>query len=589
MSSKRPKRFFNDARNIVEESIDGLIAGSGGRLSRLDGFSNNIRVVVRSDYESAVKNAGKVAIISGGGSGHEPAHAGFVGEGLLTAAVCGDVFASPSVDAVLQAIRAVTGEAGCLMIVKNYTGDRLNFGLAAEKARLHYQLKVSMVVVGDDVALPDAFNPRGIAGVVLVHKVAGHAAMSGLPLSDVTEAANLAASSIYSLGVSLSTCQLPGAAKSDPRLDGDVYELGLGIHGEPGVQTLALESADAIVTRMVTVLLGAVRSHHDATAGTAARLLLFANNLGAVPEMEMTLLLGQALREVAKQGGQGVAVSMAMSGTLLTSLDMNGFSLTLMALTDALQAALLAPCDPSSAWVVPRPHDPAHPNRLIPLPPSTDKQADGAVPSRLEPDIAAALQAAMEAIVGAEEQLSAWDGAVGDGDCGATFRKGAERVLQHLSSYPSARAGNSPSSLLATLASDIGSSMGGSSGVIISIFLSAAAAAADECVAASRSAGPTEVWMQAFRAGVDKVQAYGGARVGSRTLVDALVPAMQAGSLAEMAELARQGAESTRTMEKAKAGRSAYLLGTNLEGTPDPGAMAIALVLDTLAAKLPGC
>ena len=152
-------QFMNKRENIVTEAIDGLIMASGGRLARLDGYPH-IRVVVRADWDKS-----RVALVSGGGSGHEPAHAGFVGAGMLTAAVCGDVFASPSVDAVLAGILAVTGPAGCLLIVKNYTGDRLNFGLAAERARA-FGRKVSMVVVDDDIALPDAVDVSRIAFVV---------------------------------------------------------------------------------------------------------------------------------------------------------------------------------------------------------------------------------------------------------------------------------------------------------------------------------------------------------------------------------------------------------------------------------------
>ena len=168
--------FVNETRDIVTEAIDGILAGSGGRLARIDGYPH-IRVVLRNDWEKS-----QVALVSGGGSGHEPSHVGFVGEGMLTAAICGDIFASPSVDAVLAGILAVTGSAGCLLIVKNYTGDRLNFGLAAERAR-SLGHKVEVVIVGDDIALPDLAQPRGVAGTLLVHKIAGALAQSGADLS----------------------------------------------------------------------------------------------------------------------------------------------------------------------------------------------------------------------------------------------------------------------------------------------------------------------------------------------------------------------------------------------------------------------
>src|SRR4051794_22418277 len=178
----RVKHFINERGDIVTEAVEAAVLLGEGKLARLDGFPS-IKVVVRADVDRS-----KVAVISGGGAGHEPSHAGFVGDGMLTAAVCGEIFASPSVDAVLAAILAVTGAPGCLLVVKNYTGDRLNFGLAAERARA-LGLAVEMVVVGDDVALPESPWPRGIAGTLFVHKVAGHRAREGASLREVKEAA----------------------------------------------------------------------------------------------------------------------------------------------------------------------------------------------------------------------------------------------------------------------------------------------------------------------------------------------------------------------------------------------------------------
>ncbi|MEM6340340.1 MAG: dihydroxyacetone kinase subunit DhaK, partial [Pseudomonadota bacterium] len=196
-------QFINTKETLVTDAIDGLLETSGGALTRLDGYPH-IKVVCRTDWDKS-----KVALISGGGSGHEPAHAGFVGAGMLTAAVCGEVFASPSVDAVLAGILAVTGDAGCLLIVKNYTGDRLNFGLAAERARA-FGLKVSMVVIDDDIALPDLPQPRGVAGTLFVHKIAGAMAESGADLDAITKAANAAIANMASIGKSLDTCTVPG-------------------------------------------------------------------------------------------------------------------------------------------------------------------------------------------------------------------------------------------------------------------------------------------------------------------------------------------------------------------------------------------
>ena len=227
--------FINSKETIVREAIDGFLFGRGDTVTRLDGYPH-IKVVVRSDWKKD-----KVSLISGGGSGHEPAHAGFVGSGLLTAAVCGEIFASPSVDAVLAGILAVTGASGCLLIVKNYTGDRLNFGLAAEKAR-SLGIKVEIVIVDDDIALPNDIQARGIAGTVFVHKIAGALADQGKTLEEVAGAAKMAASSIFSLGLSLSTCSVPGVDNTE-RLEPGMAELGLGIHGEPGAKKIRHQTA----------------------------------------------------------------------------------------------------------------------------------------------------------------------------------------------------------------------------------------------------------------------------------------------------------------------------------------------------------
>jgi dihydroxyacetone kinase len=190
-----------------------------------------------------------VALVSGGGSGHEPSHAGFVGQGMLTAAVCGDVFASPSVDAVLAGILAVTGRAGCLLIVKNYTGDRLNFGLAAERARA-FGLKVAMVIVDDDVALPDLPQARGVAGTLFVHKIAGAMAEAGADLDTIAAAAQGVIKGAISIGMSLDTCTVPGSPKED-RIAGGKAELGLGIHGEAGVEQVDFSGARAAMQMVV--------------------------------------------------------------------------------------------------------------------------------------------------------------------------------------------------------------------------------------------------------------------------------------------------------------------------------------------------
>ena len=312
-------QFVNAKDDLVKEAIDGLLAASGGTLARLDGYPH-IKVVYRADWDKS-----HVALISGGGSGHEPAHAGFVGPGMLTAAVCGEVFASPSVDAVLAGILAVTGEAGCLLIVKNYTGDRLNFGLAAERARALGR-KVEMVVVDDDIALPDLPQPRGVAGTLFVHKIAGAMAEAGKPLDEVVNAARRVISNVASIGKSLDTCTVPGSPKED-RIPTGKAELGLGIHGEPGVEQVDFAGA----AEAMKVVLDKLRPHVD-----AGHCVVLLNNLGSTTPLEMSVLC----HALAKSGVAGHIIGPA---PLMTSLDMHGFSVSALAVSDAELAALAEP------------------------------------------------------------------------------------------------------------------------------------------------------------------------------------------------------------------------------------------------------
>ena len=267
------KKLINEVASVVPDALSGYVRSQPG-LRLIEGRT----IVLRADLE-AVTGAGKVALLSGGGSGHEPAHAGFVGKGMLTAAVAGDVFASPSTDEVLDGIRAVAGPGGVLLIVKNYTGDRLNFGLAAQIARGE-GIETELVVVDDDCALGSAEETagrRGIAGTVLVHKIAGAAAEAGLPLAEVKARAEAAIAAVGSMGVALSPCTVPAAGRPNFELGPEEIELGLGIHGEAGLDRVALSSSRELTALMVEKIV----ADRDLAADTPVCLLV--NNLGATP------------------------------------------------------------------------------------------------------------------------------------------------------------------------------------------------------------------------------------------------------------------------------------------------------------------
>ncbi|WP_431674499.1 dihydroxyacetone kinase subunit DhaK [Rhizobium leguminosarum] len=536
------KHFFNRRENIVTEALDGLLlTSSKGRLARLDSFPD-IKVILRADWDKS-----KVAIISGGGAGHEPSHAGFVGRGMLTAAVSGEIFASPSVDAVLTAIRAVTGEKGALLIVKNYTGDRLNFGLAAEKARAE-GFDVEMVIVADDIAIPGINQPRGVAGTLFVHKISGYHAERGEDLKTVAAHAAAAAGDIVSLGMSLSTCSVPGQSHED-RLGENEGELGLGIHGEPGVERIALQPVADIVSTMVARLTPTLRE-----GGNHALLI---NNLGAVPPLEMTVIANAVLSSPL---GRRVRLIIGPA-PMMTALNMNGFSLSLIRLDAVREAALTAAVEPH-AWM---PAVERHEIRVIAAP-RTSAALNGANGAAGDDAHNRRLITALcEHLISQESELNRLDGRVGDGDTGSTVATGARSVLARLDTLPLDR----PAATLASLGDILGTSMGGSSGVLLSIFFTAAAKAmADK---ADISA--------ALLAGLDRMTFYGGAGVGDRTMVDALSPALQAlasGDVAAAAKAAAAGAESTKAMTKAKAGRASYVGERDLAGVADPGAVAVA-------------
>ena len=537
-------QFINDRTDIVTQAIDGLLRHSP-HLVRLDGFPH-IRVVMRREIDGS-----KVALVSGGGSGHEPAHAGFIGTGMLTAAVCGDVFASPSVEAVLAGILAVTGEAGCLLIVKNYTGDRLNFGLAAERAKALGK-RVEMVVVGDDIALPDLPQPRGVAGTLFVHKIAGAMAESGASLDEVASAARAVAEAAISYGVALDSCTVPGSAKED-RIAAGKAELGLGIHGEPGVRQIDHASAQQTVA---TVMAGL-----KVEAVSGARHVALINNLGGTTPLEMEIVARSVL-----DGSHGIEMSHCIGpAPLMTALDMHGFSVSLLPLNDDWQAALEAATE-APGW---SPLVEVSEQRAVDMPDGLEPPHH--TPSN-DPELRGLIERCCAELAGMETDLNELDAKTGDGDTGSTVAGAAKAVNDALPSLPLADMQKTFSALSDTLAR----AMGGSSGVLMAIFFKAAA---DGMEGGSN-------WQSALVAGVERVSAYGGATVGHRTMIDALDPALralEADGLAEAAKVARAGADSTARMTRAQSGRSAYLSEGSLDGIADPGAEAVARLFEALA------
>lgn len=562
------KKLINDPRHVVQDMLEGLVLANPALALLKDE-----NVVVRQDYP-ALAQANKVALVSGGGAGHEPAHAGYVGAGMLTAAVAGEVFTSPSVDAVLSAILTVAGPAGVLLIVKHYTGDRLNFGLAAELARAT-GVEVELLLVGDDVALDGnaSVGRRGIAGTVLIHKVAGAAAEAGLPLLEVKALAERAAAGLFSMGLGLTACTVPAAGKPGFSIGDAEVEYGLGIHGESGVRRAPIQPAAA----MVASLLDRIVAQGELQPGQ--RVALLVNNLGGTPSQEVDIVTREALLGCK---ARGLVVDAVMAGTFLSALDMAGCSLSLMRVDDACLTLLQAPTE-AGAW--PGMRRPASSAPRIPVveAPVVAERSTGHPWAQAH---AMHFKAALLAIAGTlrehEAELTELDAVVGDGDIGISLARGAAAIEQQLSQLDAGH----PAAALQQLSGILRKALGGTSGPLYAVFTLAAG------MALARAADPSQphAWSTAFDAGAEAIMRLGGARAGERTMLDALLPAAAAfrgghGALAEVlaatAEAARQGAEATRTMQPRK-GRSSYL-GDRVLGHVDPGAYAVYLWLASLA------
>lgn len=581
----RAKKLINAPENVVEEALQGLLLAHPKTLARLEG----LHVLLRADYTTLKTQ--QVALISGGGSGHEPAHGGFVADGMLTAAVLGGVFASPSVASILAAVRAVTGPRGTLLIVKRYTGDLLNFGMAREQA-LSEGLQVEMVVVADDCALPQTkgiTGRRGVAGTVLVHKIAGAAAAAGLDLSQVKAEAEQAIANMGSLGLALSVCTVPGSTPST-RLDGDTVELGMGIHGEEGIERMPLQPVDVLTERMLqTIISKEGEGGHGYLPLTPNQdVVLLVNNLGATPPIELSLVVRRAV-QLLESAPILARVHRVFVGSFMTALDMAGVSLTILKVTPACLARLDAPTT-APGWLPAEVRVPGTTGASVPVPPAPKSSNAGTDDSSASAtSSSSSLYHAINAYryytiaVGAvfieeDEHLNKLDRIGGDGDCGMTLKRGATAAMQVITDVEPRNA----SEYIISVANAISDSMGGTSGALLEIFFRALARSLSE----QQAVVPTpEQWAIGVKHGVERMAFYSGAKPGYRTLLDALIPASEAllaGKGVEgAAAAARAGAEATKTME-AMAGRANYVRASVTQGHADPGAEAVAMAFEAL-------
>ncbi len=558
------KKFINRPEDVVEEMLQGLAVLHPGSV-RLPGH----KALIRADAQH-VRNQ-QVAILSGGGSGHEPAHAGYIGAGMLSAAVAGEVFTSPSSDSVFAAIQSVAAKPGALLVVKNYTGDRLNFGLAAEMARAA-GIPVELIIVDDDVALKgtgQATGARGLAGTVFIHKLLGAAAAEGKSLADLAAIGKAAVASLATMGVSFSAGTSPAVGKPSFELGEHEMELGLGIHGEPGVKRTELQPANQLTETLLTEIM------RHGSSGNEQRVAVMVNNLGATTEMELAIVARHAASFLA---GKGLTVERIYAGTFLSSLDMAGISISVLGLNEDrlrwLDASTTAPAWPNAAK-----QRPGNPETQIAAEVSTEDSSGGGAQTEAGRKTKQAIEAACKALLAAENELTEMDRVTGDGDLGVSMARGAKAVQDAVAFYP---LDNIPATLKA-LGHTLRRELGGSSGPLYGVLFLRCGTVLE----ANRATGVAQ-WGEALDQGCRAISELGGAKPGDRTMLDALDPFVRtlrhgAGVKATgdavfaAVEAAERGAEATAQM-RPKLGRSSYLGGRVL-GYPDPGAKAISIWL----------
>ncbi|KAI1266713.1 dihydroxyacetone kinase [Xylariaceae sp. FL1019] len=585
------KHFINNPTLLVDSALHSLTLTNPAVA--LDAENKII-------YRRPSDSASQVALISGGGSGHEPSFGAFVGSGLLSAAVAGTIFASPSAEQVRKAIMGrVDAEKGVLVTVMNYTGDVLNFGVAVEKARAQ-GLAVEMLVVGDDVGVGrkkgGKVGRRGIAGTVLVscpsmemvHKIAGALAAQGACLDEVYKVAKLTADNLVSVGASLERVHVPGrVALEDGSLGPDEVEIGMGIHNEAGSSRAQVELPELVKT-MLAQLLDKNDTDRAFLNVNSNEVVLLINNLGGVSVLELGGITAEVIQQLEQWGIQPVRM---LTGTYMTSLNGNGFSISLLNVVNtdiggpSMIQLLDYPCE-ATGWSSPIAKETWEARNTNTREDGTEEE-QAVKPTGLNGDLEkfrSALTSGLEALVSVEAEVTKYDTVVGDGDCGIGLKRGAEAVLKHL------RVAQLTGDLVVDVANIvpvIEIAMDGTSGALFAIFLNALV---HSLQVLSPGEATAHVWSQALKQSCEALSKYTPARPGDRTLIDALYPFVDtlgsSGDLKQAAEASKKAAEGTKGME-ASLGRAVYVGGSGFEQVPDPGAFGLASFFSGLAGLKP--
>ncbi|OQD64248.1 hypothetical protein PENPOL_c008G02489 [Penicillium polonicum] len=585
------KHFFTDPNHLVLTALNSLtLTNPSLALDR-----QNKIIFRRPD---APRRANKVSIVTGGGSGHEPAFAGFVGHGLCDASVAGTIFASPSAEQIRRAvIDRVPTDNGVLILPMNYTGDVLNFGMATEKSRVA-GIKTEFFAINDDVGVGRTkggkVGRRGIGGGVLILKMVGALAEAGGSLDDVYALAQLANANLVSLGSSLEHVHVPGRGLPEDTIPHGEVEVGMGIHNEPGSHRVKFDLVELVEGMLLQLL-----DHNDpdrcyVTRKPEDQFVLLINNLGGVSPLELAGITDEVYRQL--QRDYQVNMVRVIQGTFLTSLNGLGFSISLMKLVDpglGVKTTMLELLDaPAEAvgWSAPVNTSTWENNRNADAVDLKTSNLAEDIHSNLQLDptlLQKALSAGLERVIKAEAEVTRYDTIVGDGDCGIGLKRGAE-AIQSLLTNATPPLTNDVVSTVARIVTVVENVMDGTSGAIYAIFLNALAHGLLAQNTSSPSTITTETWAKALKSSFAALGKYTPAKPGDRTLIDALAPfvdtLLETGDVRVAAAAAQQGTESTKAM-KASLGRSVYVGGEEewIGKIPDPGAFGLSEFLTGLA------
>ncbi|MCJ1356172.1 MAG: hypothetical protein MMC33_006166 [Icmadophila ericetorum] len=589
------KHFVNDPNKAVIDALRSLTLTNPSLC-----FDEANKIIYR--HPSSIENAhDKITLICGGGSGHEPGFPGYVGRGFLTACVAGTIFASPGAEQIRTCLAdRLPDSKGTLVLVMNYTGDILNFGMGVEKAR-GMGKNVEMVVVADDVGVGrekgGKVGRRGIAGAVLVVKICGALAETGASLEETTMVGRLAAENVVSVATSLSRVHVPGRPSEDAdeelkRLPIGAAELGMGIHNEPGCEKIDSE-LPSVVKKMLAQLLDPDdkdRAYLRIERNDPTVMLI--NNFGGLSNLELGAITTEVHSQLVNE--YGLKPLRVITGVINGSLNGLGFGVSIMKLTDtglgsgkSFLDLIDAPTE-CIGWLGAIKRD-TWEKQYQEVEEKSSKLADEVKPSNLKVDPALwkkVLNSGLECVIAAEPEVTKYDTIAGDGDCGIGLKRGAEaiqKLLEHTKPTDDALVN------FHKIIQIVENTMDGTSGALYAIFLNALATN----LRANGTSSPTEltpkIWARALDQSVKNLSRYTPAQPGDRTLMDALCPFIdtlqKSGSVKEAAEAAAKGAESTRGM-KASLGRTVYVGGEGWQGVPDPGAYGLSEILSGFAKGL---